>query len=361
MADTRETHHRPRHRPVGKLLLSLAARGFRYHWFRLTGKGGPPEAVSLEVTRRCVARCVMCNLWKSPRDAPELAAEEWLALLASPEFRRLKELDVTGGEPFLRGDLPRLLEGICALRETHLPHLRSVAVTTNGFLTRSVLDGVGRVLGSFERAGLELVLVFGMDAVGELHDRIRNYPHGWSRLHETLEGVAKLRVRHPLLVLGIKTTVTRFNVGELDQVVAYAREHGLFTIISPFLLTPARYDNLDRAEDLALSPGDRAVLRRFYENTPLPWRAYRDELVRFLNTGRMEKPCSAGLNYYFIRSTGDVLPCPLIPVCLGNLHRTPFGALMRSAPARAFRKKVGRFPPLPHLHRTRPGTLRPAL
>ncbi|GAB4277819.1 MAG: radical SAM protein [Deferrisomatales bacterium] len=300
--------------------------------------------MSLEVTRRCVARCVMCNLWRSPRDAPELAAAEWLDLLCAPELRRLKELDVTGGEPFLRSDLAELLEGVCTLKRTHLRRLHSVAVTTNGFLTRAVLDGVGRLVGPFERAGVELVLVLGMDAVGELHDRIRNYRNGWARLHETVEGLSELRARHAPLVLGIKTTVTRYNVGELDRVAAYAREHGLFAIISPFLLTPARYDNLDRAEALELSPRDRAALERFYDTTPLQWVSYRDELRRFLETGRMEKPCSAGLNYYFVRSSGDVLPCPLIPVCLGNVRRTAFGALVRSGPARAFRKRVGRFP-----------------
>ena len=86
----------------------LTRNGLRYRLLRLTGRPGRPQAVSLEVTHRCVCRCHMCNIWKIPSSVPDLPLREWIALLSSDLLRDLRELDITGGEPFLRDDLVSL-------------------------------------------------------------------------------------------------------------------------------------------------------------------------------------------------------------------------------------------------------------
>jgi MoaA/NifB/PqqE/SkfB family radical SAM enzyme len=329
---------------LSRVLLRLAGRGLRYRWLRATGLPALPEALSVEVTRRCIARCVMCNIWRTPA-GPELAARDWLELLASPVLRELRELDVTGGEPFLRDDLVELLQGVAGLKATRLARLCSVAITTNGLLTRKVLRDVGAAVAPLERAGVALVFACGMDAVGEVHDRIRGHPGAWSKLDATIEGLARLREEHPTLVLGVKTTVTRYNVAELDRICRYAEGHGLFTIISPYILTSNRYANIDREDALALSPGDLEELRRFYEGPRFRWSVHRQELVRFLETGRMEKPCSAGMNYFFIRSSGELFPCPIAgTTSLGNVKLAPLEELLRSEAAARFRRRVRALP-----------------
>lgn len=326
------------------LPLRLAARARRYHSLKASGRPARPQALSLEVTRRCIARCVMCNIWRAPADLPELNAGEWLKLLASPILADLKELDITGGEPFLRDDLAQLLLGVGRLKAKCLPQLRSIAITTNGLLTQRILDTVRAVVAPLERAGISLVFACGMDAVGEVHDRIRQVPGGWQRLHVTIEGLKQLRQQHPSLVLGIKTTVTSHNVGELVEVCRYAEQQDLFTIISPFILTANRYANLDRGESLALSPAQLEVLKRFYAAPRFRWSGYRSELLRYLETGRMEKPCTAGFNYFFIRSTGELYGCPILAAPLGNVTQAPLAELIASPAAAAFRRRVGTFP-----------------
>lgn len=325
------------------LPLRLAVRARRFRYLKATGKPGRPEALSIEITRRCIARCVMCNIWQTPADLPELTADEWLAVLGSPVLSELKELDITGGEPFLRDDLVQLLLGVGKLKAERLPHLRSIAITTNGFLTQNVLDVVNAVTGVLEPAGISLVFACGMDAVGDVHDSIRGVPGGWARLHATIEGLKKLRERHPSLVIGIKTTVTRYNIDKLGQVCQYADEQGLFTIISPYILTSNRYANIDQEEMLALSSADREKLTEFYDSPRFRWSYYRTELLRFLETGRMEKPCSAGFNYFFIRSTGELFSCPIINAPLGNVTQAPLAELIRSPEAARFRRGVCEF------------------
>jgi len=144
--------------------------------------------------------------------------------------------------------------------------------------------------------------------------------------------------------LGIKTTVTRHNIDELERIAHYADEQGLFTIISPYILTANRYANSEKEELLALSPADNEKLRNFYASGQFRWSSYQAELVRFLETGRMEKPCSAGFNYFFIRSSGELFPCPIIDYPLGSITRTPLEQLIATPEAARFRRQVNRFP-----------------
>lgn len=68
-------------------------------------KTNPADAV-VAVTYDCDARCVMCNIWKSPPS--RVIPPETFAKLPSS----LKTINVSGGEPFLRDDLPEIVRCI---------------------------------------------------------------------------------------------------------------------------------------------------------------------------------------------------------------------------------------------------------
>jgi MoaA/NifB/PqqE/SkfB family radical SAM enzyme len=221
------------HRLVSRLIIN----GLKYRFHRLSGFSGVIEALSIEVTHRCMARCLMCNIWRIPAHVPDLPVDDWLMLLGQPAFRRLKELDVTGGEPFLREDLTSLMRGVSELKAARLNELRSVALTTNGFLTDKVLSGTSRIAQDMKEAGLDLVVVLAMDGIGEVHDRIRNVKNGWKKLAATIDGLIELRRTCDNIIIGLKTTVLPLNVDELNGVAQFAAERGLFTIISPCIIT----------------------------------------------------------------------------------------------------------------------------
>ena len=109
---------------------AVEKHALRFQYLKRTGKPGKPHALSLEVTHDCVARCVMCNIWKISREVPNLTVPQWIELLSSEVFSDIRELDITGGEPFIRDDLVDLFYGICDLKRNNFPGLRSVAVTT---------------------------------------------------------------------------------------------------------------------------------------------------------------------------------------------------------------------------------------
>jgi MoaA/NifB/PqqE/SkfB family radical SAM enzyme len=329
---------------AGRLAGRLVMNGLRYRCLRLLGRSGKPQAVSLELTHRCVCRCVMCNIWKVPQSESELSLKKWVELLSSRLLADLRELDITGGEPFLRDDLVSLINAVCRLKVTHLKRLRSVAITTNGVLTDRVISAVTDMLGVMRDHGLELVVVCALDAVGALHDQIRHYPGAWLNVDRSIAELVKLRSQNPNLVVGLKTTVLPLNVDELERIASYARDLGLFTIISPAILTPGRYLNLDRAPDLELSTEERLRLARFYEGGHCEWTYHARTVAGYLRTGRMSRPCTCGFNYFFVRSNGEVFLCPLFEESAGNLEHMPLASLLTSGEARRIRRRVGRAP-----------------
>lgn len=326
-----------------KLAIRLFTNGFRFQYLKWTGKAGKPQAISLEITHDCIAKCIMCNIWKIPREVPNLPMEDWIRLLSSGLFSELREIDITGGEPFLRKDLLDLFMAICELNHKNLKALRSIAITTNGFLTQRVLEYSEPIVKRLMDEDMGLVVVCAMDGIGGIHDQIRNYKNAWSKVNETIQGLKKMRDKFPNLIIGLKTTVLPINAGQLEEIAQYASSNDLFTIISPYIITEARYLNPDRAHDLAFSQGDIKEMIRFYESAHFEWSYHADRLVQYFKTGIIKKPCSCGFNYFFVRSNGDLFLCPLINVSLGSIKETSAEDLFFSEKADRFRQGVGKF------------------
>jgi MoaA/NifB/PqqE/SkfB family radical SAM enzyme len=334
----------------GELAFRLAKNALRYRLLKVTGKPGIPQALSIEVTHRCIAKCLMCNIWKIPSSVKDLAMEEWLNFLSSPLFSDLRELDITGGEPFLREDLVDLIKGVLQL---DLKRLRSIAITTNALLGDRVVEGVDQILMALRNRAIDLVIVCAMDAAGDLHDKIRNFKGAWPKLDKTIQGLMRLKETCPGLILGLKTTVLPMNVDELDGIVRYADDRGLFTIISPSIITEGRYLNLDKAETLVFQAAEIEKLKRFYDKQTSRWIYHGEKLVEYFDRGAVKKPCSCGFNYFFVRSTGDVFLCPLVNLTIGNIGSTPVEDMLNSTKACWFRRRIGKHPPC---HRcTEPG------
>jgi MoaA/NifB/PqqE/SkfB family radical SAM enzyme len=328
--------------------LTLAGRlignGIRFQYQKFTGKPGKPQAISLEITHHCIAKCIMCNIWKIPGEAPNLSVDDWIHLLSSDLFNDLRELDITGGEPFTMVDLPALFSGICRLKQDNLKGLRSIAITTNGLLTNRVLEYSKEIIQGLEDEDIELVMVCAMDAIGEIHEKIRHYKNAWSKVNQTIEGLIRLRETFSNLIIGLKTTVLPLNIGELEKIVQYADSKDLFTIISPCIITDGRYLNPDRADDLAFSQEDVEKMIRFYKSERFKWSYHGDTLAEYFQTGTIKKPCTCGFNYFFIRSSGEMFLCPLINISLGNVKDVSVTDLFLSKNANQVRKRIGKYP-----------------
>ena len=303
------------------------------------------RSAGLMLTYQCSAACRFCYYHCSPKSSPLMPVE--MAIGAWQSLKKLAgeaaSVHITGGEPFLREDLPDLLSWICQAQPDHFPRLRTVAITTNAILTERILRIVRGVIGPLQALGIDLVLACGLDGVGALHDRVRNVQGAWERLSATLASLRELRADHPNLILGIKTTIVPANVSELQRIADFAREHELFTIISPCIITANRFGNTDLADRLTFDAAALQAMKSFYQGPEFAWEGHRQTLLDYLATGQTKKPCSAGFNTVFVRHTGEVFPCPLIPTAWGNIGHDKLGSLLASPQAARFRRQIGTF------------------
>ena len=133
------------------------------------------------------------------------------------------------------------------------------------------------------------------------------------------------------------------NVDQLDAIAAYAKKRGLFTIISPRIITGGRYMNDEKKGQFEFSDEQKEQMARFFEKDGSMWNFHGHMLAEYLRTGKVQKPCTCGFNYLFIRSNGDVYPCPLIDMPVGNVRDKGVGGAYFSPRAADWRRKIGRF------------------
>lgn len=326
-------------------ILKLLGRAVRYRLARLTATPLQPEVVSLALTLRCNSHCVMCNMWRQAKEIPdiekrELTGDEIVKLLSRPLFSRLVELDLTGGEPHLREDLVNTVLRLAALKEDHLPRMKSIVITSNGLLPEKVTANYRRILEGIRDTGIDLVSVASLDGIGGVHDRVRGTKGAYVLAMQTLAGLAELKKEYPNYYVGVKTTVLPQNIDSLDEILDYARNNGFFHIISPAFFTEARFRNPEKRGRLALSPADDAKLARFYQGEGLGVNYFYSRIRSFLAVGKKGWACTAAYNYLFIDYDGTVYPCELLSEPIGNIREQAIEAIWHSRKTKEWRRRI---------------------
>jgi MoaA/NifB/PqqE/SkfB family radical SAM enzyme len=331
------------YKSAGRLLLNA----LRFRCFRCINRPLKPSVLSLAVTGRCNSHCVMCNIWQQAREEPEIVSQELSApeiidLLSNPLFSELVELDLTGGEPHLRDDLTDIVPGIIKPKSSSLPRLRSLIITSNGFLTDKIIANYRDILKALKNTDIDLVSVISIDGIGETHDKVRGTKNAFKMATDTLDRMAELKQEYPGLISGIKTTILPQNVDALDDILDLARTRSLFHIISPAFFTEKRFRNLNRRDELALSPVEYKKVLEFYGRDELKTGYYYNTARRFLASGRRQWVCTALFNYLFIDFDGKIYPCEIMPEPVGDLKQQDIREIWSSPRAQTWRKRIGK-------------------
>lgn len=304
--------------------------------------GGRPVNVTISTNFRCNSRCLTCNVYERPVD--ELGAEEWERVFRALG-RGARWFTFSGGEPFLRKDLPDIVES--AWR-----HCRPsvVNIPTNGTYPDRVVAGAERLTALFGRK-TRLVLNVSLDAVGERNDVIRGLKGDWEKANETFRRLKALG--KPNLTVGIHTVVSRHNVRDFpaiadalmalgpDQYIAEPAEERQELQTIGTGITP-RADEFDRA----IGHLEGRLLRREDRGLPALTRAIRLVYYRIARKTIRRKeqtiPCYAGIASVHIAANGDVWACCTRARALGNLRENEydFDAIWRSEEAARERRSI---------------------
>ena len=162
----------------------------------------------LAVTYKCNSRCIMCDIWKI-KDAPEPELSEFAKLPSS-----LRDVNLSGGEPFLRADLAEIVKTVAQ----SCPQAR-IVISSNGFATELILAQMKKIL----QIKPDIGVAISIDGVGAMHDEMRGIPGGFEMAMATIKGLQALGMRN--LRLGF--TVTERNVKHMRKVYDLANGLGV--------------------------------------------------------------------------------------------------------------------------------------
>ncbi len=285
----------------------------------------PIDAV-VAVTYRCDSRCNMCNIWKLP-PGREMTPEEYKKL---PDT--LNDVNITGGEPFLREDIVELVEAI--YRHCHRPR---IVISTNGFQNRRIAHAAPALM----RIGRRVGIAVSLDGIGEMHDKIRGIEGGFDKVLATLGQLKKLGYKN----VRVAFTAQRDNVKHLGAVYDLSRQFGFqFTTSvaqnSEFYFSTE--DNQQVEPDLLESEIKYVMRKELLSLSPKRWlRAYfYSGVLEYNRMGRRALACRAGTDSFFIDPQGDIYPCLTLERKMGNLIEEDFADIWRGGVAEKVRKAV---------------------
>jgi MoaA/NifB/PqqE/SkfB family radical SAM enzyme len=279
----------------------------------------PPINVTFSVTMRCQSRCKTCFIWKH-QDREEMDLDSIERMFRSIGWTYF--FNVSGGEPFLRDDLPEIVGLACRHMRPAVVHIPTNALTPELIerLTERTLQVMER-----EAPGTVLTIKPSMDGVGEMHDEIRGVPGNFDKLLETLERLKRLRERYHYLQVGVGTVISRYNADRLQEIIDYARDLDVDTYINEIAEEREEFFNLgtgitpDGSSYGRIMEMFKSTVRRKLREMPLLGRittafrvVYYDLVVRILEEKRQVIPCYAGILNVHINADGSIWPCAML-------------------------------------------------
>lgn len=262
--------------------------------------------VVIAVTYRCNSRCRMCNIWQKTDHEGEFSPADLKFLPAD-----LTDINLTGGEPFLRPDLPEMVSVIVA----RAPRAK-IIISSNGFATELIIEQMKKIRAVKPDVGVAISL----DGVGEKHSQIRGIEGGFEKALATLKALKALGVRN----LKIGFTQGDYNLGELAKVYSLARTLGLEFTLALVHSSKNYFSKTNKITEQAAIARDFDWLAREELGS---WnlkrwaRAYFTHgLKTLLKTGQRILPDYSGESNLFIDPQGRIFPCDVESEEIGQLR-----------------------------------------
>jgi len=162
----------------------------------------------LAITYSCNSRCEMCDIWKI-KNYPEFSREEVKKLPTT-----LRDINISGGEPFLRKDLPDFIAEVVKT----CPKAR-IVISSNGFATALIVEQMKKILAIKPDIGVAISI----DGIGEMHNEIRGIPEGFNKDVATIKALQELGMKN----LRVAFTVMEKNINHLSRVYQLSRDLGV--------------------------------------------------------------------------------------------------------------------------------------
>lgn len=299
----------------------------------------PPFMVSYSITTKCNLKCKHCYSSSVDKAAPgELTTEEALRLIDDLSVWGIGLLIIDGGEPLCREDL------LDVIKYASSKGIRTT-IGSNGTLINEVMARKLRDAGVMSVA----ISVDGADA--ETHDSFRGINGAFEQTFRGIEAC-----RNSGLPFQLNMVIRKKTLSQLEDMLRLAVDSGadaaeFFDLIAagrakqecePQLLS--QDERKWAMEWLAQSQEDCPIIIRVPGCPMYPLTLQRKQIrPRHFSADMLrrvpyyDRGCAAGMpmGYVMIQSDGDVNPCMLLQVKLGNVKEQSLISIWENSPVLA--------------------------
>jgi MoaA/NifB/PqqE/SkfB family radical SAM enzyme len=252
------------------------------------------RSIEFSVTYACQARCHKCYAADLGDDERRrLSVEQIRGVIDQALPLGLIHVNLTGGEPTLRKDLPEIVR---ACR----PDRVVVSLVTNSLsLTREKLH-------SYRQAGLNTIQISLDSADAETHDRLRGVPGCFDQVLRAAAWARELGIN--LCFSTVLSTEADSDQSAMQRLLDLAEREDAFLL----LCDSAAVGGWDGQCEKMFSREDRnRVLAELLKHP----RARHHSMYNF----RGRSGCPAGVEKIYVTAYGDVTPCDLVHDVAGNI------------------------------------------
>ena len=316
-----------------------------------------PITLTFSITAACQSKCKTCNIGLEYQKDPK--RKEYDLKLDEIEiiFKTLGPIyffNISGGEPFLRKDLPEIVNLACRYLKPRIIHIPTNAVASKRIrdLTVECLD----IINHYNPA-VPLTVKPSIDGIGEIHDEIRGVKGNFKQLEKTISYLKEVEKDYANFHLELGTVISNFNIDHLSEIEDYVHSLGVqsyrneiaeqrtefFNLEDPITPDAETYERLidEFSAKIRQNVGKKRELAKVTESLRL---VYYDLVVRILRERRQVIPCYGGISNVHINFDGEVWPCCVLgyskPMGFLREQEYDFKMVWHSAQAKSVRKYI---------------------
>ena len=192
------------------------------------------------VSNSCNGRCTTCNIWKmDPLPDPTIDQITGFFEENRESLRNLKFIQLTGGEPFLRDDLPEIASAVHEAASRCM-----IWLPTNGLLPEKIHQTAMELLSQTDKPLIGVSI--SLDGEGKPHDIQRGVDGSYKKAVQTLKLLSDLKRKTGRLHLSTGFTLTANNYVQAPLVQRLSYKYGADFSIRPVNISEHYYQNTEQ-------------------------------------------------------------------------------------------------------------------
>ncbi len=301
-----------------------------------------PTVLIYNCTWVCDARCEMCNNWKHGDRKSDMTLAQLEPVMDNPFWGAVENLNISGGEPTTRNDLPEMVE----MFQRHLPRMRKVGINTTGLTPHRAIPMITRIVKFAAEHNLLVSVRVSLDGIGNIHDQVRHVKNGFEKAKETIEALQRLAEESSNFQFGIASTIFSSNLEDGKNILDWARSRKLDVVFNMLRFTDAMLNNKELESTIGFGEREEAFMREFFLNRVQEESVLSGQAFMYLHYADMiangykrTMPCPFKSQGLLLNPYGDLHYCENSKA-IGNVLTTPVDQLYFDAQNLEHREEI---------------------